>query len=252
VSKHHVRDGLLAVCISLIAFAGTRAVVRISQVRAQTSVTAFTLQTELYDSKGHMYAREIVACRSDGTRVVLRTGGPLLKPVWARKISSPDGREVHVHEAIGAKTTFQPSGASKAEAALRLHPPPSCIVEDLKLFRTEVLFGQNVAALRREKAKSRTTDLLAQDLGCERLGYTYEQLGSDRAWKIVTEQKPVSLVLGEPDPKLFEIPVTAVETKPSVVSRKYRALWGQPEAPQDKAQGERRDQRYLSQPEPGK
>jgi hypothetical protein len=252
MSKDRLRDAVLMVGIAFAGFLGARALVRISHVQAQTSVTAFTLETELYNDKGELFAREKVAVRSDGTRVVLRTGGPHAKPVWARKISFPDGREVQVHEAIGAKTTFQPSATSRAQVADRLHPPPNCVVPELQLVRMEVLFGQNVAVLRADKGKLRMTDLLSPDLGCERLGYTYEEMTRQGAWQTVTEQKAVSLTLGAPDSKLFEIPAGAVETRPSEVSGKYRALWGQSETPQDKAQDARRDQRCSSQSPPEK
>jgi hypothetical protein len=246
--SHRIRDGIVALGIGLIGFAGTRALVRISGVRAQTATTPFTLQAELYDRNGRLYAREVVARLADGTRVVRRSAGPMDRPIWARKITFPDGREVQIHEAVGAKTTFQPAAREKPASAAVPQSTPMCVGAGEQLIRTDVVLGQNVAVVEIENGSALSTRWRALDLGCEELGYTYEEKGQDGAWRVVTQRKPASLTLGEPDAKLFEIPATAVEAKPSEVSRKYRTLLGTPETPQEKAQDERRDRRYSAQP----
>jgi len=252
MGKHRVRGILLAASIGLIGFAGTRALVRISRVWAQTGLTPFTLEAELHDQTGMLFAKELVARRADGTRVVRRSAGPMDKPIWARKLSYPDGREVDIHEAIGTKTTFPATSQTKARAAEALQSSGRCVAPGGQLVRTDVVLGQNAAVVELQNGDSRSTEWRAQDLACEELGYTYEQKGQDGAWRTVTQRKSVSLTLGEPDPKLFEIPATAVEAKPSDVSARYRALLGMAGSPQDKAQDERRDRRYAAEQAPGR
>jgi hypothetical protein len=67
----------------------------------------------------------------------------------------------------------------------------------------------------------RITTWQAPTLDCQNLHIKSEQMTQDGSFRISAETKVTLLVIGDPDPHLFEIGQDLVEMKPSEAGRRY-------------------------------
>jgi hypothetical protein len=96
-------------------------------------------------------------------------------------------------------------------------------------------------------SRSRLTEWRIRALSCQRIQFRLEEAQADGSWKLVAEGRPVSLTLGEPDPRLFEEGAGYVELKPSERVRRQVTRLGHPEAMADWAKwAEREDKMYTA------
>src|SRR5205807_3085481 len=91
---------------------------------------------------------------------------------------------------------------------------------------------------------SQSTDWRAPDLGCVSFQYVLEKRQPDGSYKLSTKEKPVSLQLGEPDQRLFEIGAEYAEVHPSEAFGKVLALLGKTPRPETAERDKNQDQLY--------
>jgi hypothetical protein len=89
----------------------------------------------------------------------------------------------------------------------------------MKLLRHEQKEGQDVDVLQISFGSQRTTIWAAPKLSCEYVYVDSEAMESTGAFRKSTQTKTTKLVIGEPEPGLFEIPPDFVEMKPSEAQR---------------------------------
>jgi len=235
-------------CVGAAGYVGARVLTGEQRAYAQVKAKPFTLRLDFYSygktPAGELYAREITARRSDGTTVTARTVGTVEKNLQARFLTVPGRDRVEAHDALGLKTTW-PSSPQAGGLLDRLSSPrPHCLYGDFVLFRDDIVLGHPVSVVRRERGSERTTCWYAEDLGCETLGYTYEQKLADGAWKVNIVERATALVLGEPEPSQFTIPPTLTEATPSETNRRYFQLLGA-----KRTTAERQSSEPLDQPD---
>lgn len=187
--------------------------------------TPFTLITQnyVYDSSGTrgLNSRRVVARRSDGATVTLNFQ-PQDKQTGThprvRTITFLDGRFWDVYDSIHA---FVKWPATRERTMLQrnlLAPLKDCLLEDSGeyLDKYETWGDVSVAVIRSlPKGSSGTTFWLAPSLGCQQLQTTYTQVRSDGSFRLVSEEKFVSIKLGEPEAALFTVPSTYASLIPS-------------------------------------
>lgn len=194
-------------------------------------VRAFTLETEEYlyheGQSPSLRHRTRVAVRSDGTRATvstLFTAGETEE--YERIVAFLDGRTVTFHPGIAAKTSFaaRPRMAQARTTKLFNHPLNCADPPTFEFAGRGTIAGEPVAIVR-DEPESRgwaTTIWKAPGLGCETLQYR-----TNRNFKLLTEMRTTSLVLGEPDPRLFDISSSGYkEMKPSDIVRAYDRKYG--------------------------
>ena len=195
---------------------------------AQSAVTPFVLRTETYsfekDSNGRLVASAVEARRSDGTRTRVGTyffpGG---RQRASRSIVYPDGRRVHLVDAIFAKSTWPPMPQREIAAEQADHLQFSnnnCVNRWEALLSYDLLFGQRVAVVKTAPANVfGTTYWRSPGLDCEELQYRVETVKGG-AVVVQTERRAVSLELEEPDAKWFDEGTNYAELRPSELLRK--------------------------------
>jgi hypothetical protein len=155
--------------------------------------------------------------------------GPLAKGVYSRGITFLDGSSVGLADFVKSKTTFP---ASEAQAAVwrarMLNPSRNCAFPgDTVVVEGATLLDQKVAVVKRRTSFGPViTAWRAPDLGCEQLQYRVEDPQPDGSYKLVTEDKGVSLKLIEPDPALFDEGRDYAELRPSVLASRVHAWLG--------------------------
>lgn len=222
----------LAACLYFIAeFVATP-----QSVSTESSFTPFVFQVQVYlygsNPAGELHATLTEARRSDGTTVEVRraTARGTAKWLYGRTIKYTDGSSVNLVDAIKSKTTL-PVWSEKATAAYRrlhLYPPSNCMFGGETLLKEEdAVLGHPVTVVRFGSVNSiRVTAWRAPDLGCIQLQYRVEQQESDGSYKLMSQQKAVSLQLTAPDPRLFADGQGYTELTPSELTLKGRLLLG--------------------------
>jgi len=197
--------------------------------------------------------KEIVARRSDGA--IVRKGG--LAPGdtlnFARDVTFPDGTRVTVYDSIKAKTTWPLDELQRAFFRAKvIDGPAECTMGGNTPLRRERMQGQDVDMVQFSANARRVTLWQAPKLGCEYLYDKVEVPARDGSLRIDMEVKTTTLVIGEPDGRLFEVSPDLVEMKPSEALRK---LWSSVEPPvpadlkaaflrENERQGAEQDKRY--------
>jgi hypothetical protein len=215
-----------------MCFAASRLVLRSrpALVRAQTGITPFTLETEItsfvHDPHGAPHRRETLAVRSDGSRSTTST---FLGKIGLdagetqRTIQFIDGRKVTMFLSLGVKNTWRPLGQAELQRlkARFFNPPPDCSGSGLTLVKYETVEGQRVAMMTHssDELNWKVTVWLAPELACQKLRYLSYDKQPDGSFKLQTEGKATKLVLGEPDPAMFEEPAGFREVRPSEAGR---------------------------------
>jgi hypothetical protein len=166
-----------------------------------------------YDTSGHLQkqasAQYMEAVRGDGS-TVWRGSAP---KVQQRKLAFANGDYVLTNEALGRKSTYpkrNPGPVTPRSAVM------SCVQMDTKLTEVvgarESVGGYQTAQVITVSGKNKTTNWYALDYGCAKLRVRWEYETG------VSEQNLVALIMGEPDPALFQIPATFQEVPPSRVN----------------------------------
>ncbi|MGH9351928.1 MAG: hypothetical protein ACRD2G_07190 [Terriglobia bacterium] len=228
----------LAVCSYLVF----RAVAVHQVVRAQSQVTPFVFQAQVYfyktDPSGSLHSTLTVARRSDGTIAEIRSIGPLAKGLYARLIKYPDGGTLGAVDALSSKTTMPPTspGAAAWYRAHVLNPPSNCVLSGDTLVTDHAsVLGHTVAVVRHEPMITqdnglvehfRSTQWRAADLGCTTLKRQFDVQQPDGSYEVVSELRPVSLQLTEPNPHFFDTDQNYSELRPSELDAKISERLG--------------------------
>ena len=202
---------------------------------AQVNVIPFTLQFEHFDvranPKGQLDQKAIVARRSDGAEVdagsAIGNDGQEI-PSKTRGITMPDGSGFMVMDTGLAfvKWPAPPTSEWARVKEMKYDPQSNCLLPGATFLQYGTILGQRVAISRYMTRESRVTDWRALDLQCTSLQYKLETKQDDGSFKPLTEARPVSLVLGEPDPLLFDIPLDYTSTRPSEALRRQAVAVG--------------------------
>jgi hypothetical protein len=246
---------LSALCIAAVAIFYAAKHIRIIQLAsAQVTAAPFTLQLVMRKpgDNGSMtvYRYKVSARRSDGSTAQVETVGPLSGGQTARRVTFLDGRSLSLVDALRLRSTW-PMRRPEEVAALRARlsePPANCMppIEsgNTTLLGTENLNGENVAVIQSSEGGYRLTRWVAPRLGCEPLQYRSEKLSQDGAATLTVEAKAVSLVLAEPDPRLFDVGSDYEETLPSIVQSRSVTQAGLEESQELKDSGRILDEHY--------
>ncbi len=253
----------VAACLPLIGFTSysyvKEARVKSRMVKARSTVPAFTIYTteKITNPKGIRPAQKIIfAQRSDGSSVTQRqllTYANVV-PVF-REIYYADGRRAEVADHIQAvSTVLLPKKSLFWIQSGNLDPATNCT----KAFDGEQRQGQ-LDANGRERILNIDTVKVIQDgpsrkltmwyaplLGC----YLMKRIAEFRSEGSSTLSYPSELLADyisyeEPNPSLFEVPLSYAEVPPSEISARNSALTGVKAAPSQLAGYAKRDARYF-------
>lgn len=229
--------------------------------RAQVKTTPFTLQLESYDlsegSPGTLFSKETVARRSDGATVRINSMAGLVglqSGETERHIVFLDGREMAAFDGVSSVIRFPrlSTGAISIQKQKILNPPANCIFPGQTLVRYESLQGYTTAVVRIGPiGQKEITAWYAPTLGCEKLQYRVEGPGANGSQQILSETKLVSLSIGEPDPRLFEVPESYASVAPSQAMHKEAERLGVTWTDDMQREADRSDAAYF-QHVPGK
>jgi hypothetical protein len=171
----------------------------------------------------------VIARLVDSTTVRSESRGPDAEHrLRMREIYYSDDHHVTLWDALKLKTTW-PADPETVHWQRAEDASPDCMgSERAQLERSESVEGElALVSTDTSRAGYRFTFWRAPKLACEPLYYRAERVDGDSA--IVTvETKTTKLVLGDPDPQLFAVPVDYVETKPSEALMKALLAMGLP------------------------
>lgn len=222
---------------------------------AQVKANPFTLQLESYDFSegpgGTLFAKQTIARRSDGATVqvgIVFGSVGLAAGETARHISFPNGQTFTVFDGI-ASVVRLPQLSMEALTLQKkklLNPPANCILPGETLVGYGTIGGYKVAVKKIPPIADRVvTAWDAPELGCEALQYRVEVREPDGSTKLATETKQVSLNIGEPDSRLFDIPESYANITPSEVMHKEAAHLGIQWTNDLQHEADRRDSVYF-------
>jgi hypothetical protein len=201
---------------------------------AQVTVTPFTLEMQItsfaHSPQGELHRRQTIAVRSDASRSITQTvlgkigldSGDL-----SRSIKFSDGRRVTLFLSANVKNTWPKMGpGAVARLKARQEAPKDCVYPGSALLGRDTLESQAVAVVTDVAEEFKVTEWRAPQLGCEVLQYQAYEKQADGTFKLQAEGKSTGLVLGEPDPALFDEQPGFREAKPTEVAQlfaeKYR------------------------------
>lgn len=250
----YVRWILISTALGFASFfvAKTSTTVTLAQSRVQ--VVPFVYQTETYnfesDPHGKLIHKKLVARRSDGSEASIESVGLIDWGTSTRKVTYTTGVWANIYDLIGAKTTWHMKSNELAAMKERLrNPPANCVFRtegDPFFVHNESLLGHEVAVIQSSTEGERGTFWRSRDLGCEELQFRYESVRPDGTLKVTSEERLVSLKIGEPDPRLFDIGSNLTEMKPSDAHRLFFQKLPIPEDEDTKRVSEQLDAKYLS------
>jgi hypothetical protein len=199
-------------------------------VHAQLRVEPFLLERTLSERRppaGLSPSLAVsIARRSDGTTATVESVGPLASPRFVRKLAFLDGRVLSLVDSMRIKSTGPRLSEEEAGSLIQslTVPSPDCGAKTPELLRHDTYSGQEVAVIQSLiPNKYRVTYWRAPKLGCEALYYTTEEIHADGTFTLVSEAKTSRLVLGDPDPRLFDLGEAYEEVKPSEARRRLLA-----------------------------
>ena len=215
----------------------------------------FTLVTQnyVYDSSGTpgLNLRRVVARRFDGATVTL-SFQPQDKQTAThprvRTIAFLDGHFLEVYDSIHALVKWPAPRERTMLQRNLLAPLKDCLFEESGeyLDKYETLGDVSVAVIRSlPKGSSGTSFWLAPSLGCQQLQTTYTQVRSDGSFRLVSEEKFVSIKLGEPEASLFTVASTYASLTPSTALYKEFSHYGRPWDSQVQDMATRMDTAYA-------
>ncbi len=184
----------------------------VRRVKAAGPVAYTVTRTEqVFDEKGtlkftHSY---VDAVRSDGARMWRGTTGEQ----QARGIYFANGDYVRTSELTGRKSTFL---KAYSEAPARRDPAASCITPEeaqsgWSVAGDDTVGGYKTVRVTRSSREDVITLWYAPDSGCALLQSWFQyQTG-------ITKQNLTSLVIGEPNPALFQVSPAFIEGPPSML-----------------------------------
>lgn len=218
-------------------------------------ITPFTLivKNYVYDSSGTrgLNSRRVVARRSDGATVTLNFQPQDKQTAThprAREIEFLDGHHLEVYDGIHALVKWPAPRQRTMLQRNLLAPLKDCLLEDSGeyLDKYETLGDVKVAVIRSlPKGSSGTSFWLAPSLGCQQLQTTYTQVRPDGSFRIVSEEKFVSIKLGEPEAALFTVPSTYASLTPSAALHEEFKHNGRPWDSQAQEMAERMETAYA-------
>lgn len=230
-------------------------VARIRRIAWKPAIVWITLTLEGYDyhfwPEGRKVASEVVVHRSDGATADWGVNGSTERKIETRKVSLPNGDIFSIADKVSEYVKW-PTVTTEQIAAGKerlLHPPQDCIfVPGQTVVGHETILGHPVVVISRQLVPGeRSIIWRAPDLSCEILGVRVETL-SQGSYKLKAETKAVKLVIGEPDPSLFEIPATYSSVKPSDMFRKEYERIGVPWDEAAQRSADRSDARFFGRP----
>lgn len=180
------------------------------KVRAASGSAYTVLRTESsFDKAGKLQYRNeyLEARRSDNTIMKSRK----TQTVQVRTLMFPNGSKVELNEVIGKKSTY-PSGFQAVQA--HRSPDASCLSQDdlaggWVSDGTDTIGGHPAVRVRQKTSQRSIMAWYALDAGCALVQGRFEHETG------VTTQNLASLVAGEPDQALFQVPGTFQEVPPS-------------------------------------
>ena len=210
----------------------------------------YYLERNARDPKGGIDHKEVLARRSDGALLRISLAGPVDLALSSRDLEFPDGRHVTVYDSIKAKVTWPMPGAGEMHylRARRTEGPGDCSAGIYgKLLRHDQVEGQDVDVVEMNAGTYRLTNSMAPKLGCESLYVKSEAPArSGGSFQIAMETKTTKLIVGEPDPGLFEVAPDLEEMKPSEAQMKLLGSSDLGLSPEDKAAMLRQMQREFA------
>ena len=178
---------------------------------AQVQATPFVLETYSYsfsqNPSGDLVEKRVTARRSDGSTAEVFKMGPHLK-LSARTVTFMSGARLNVLDFVSlTKWNTKPSELTALKDRL-MNPPPDCLYRPFKLVGRDNLLGEQVVMV--EAVYPHPVGgpghhylWLAPRLGCESMKFRLETQQPDGSYKLIAESKPISLRLGQPDPRFF-------------------------------------------------
>lgn len=226
---------------------------------AQVRTTPFTLQREFYSfdeqhPDGWLGLKETVARQSGGATATINEGFGPSGSSWGRirAVDSPEGVSSLVYDDIG-EVVRMPKPPARAVATRKqalTNPPSNCVSPGGTLVGYDAIHGYKVAIVRAPQHGSmRLTVWKAPSLGCALLRSLSENRQPDGSYTRVGETKLVSIVAGDPDPSLFDVPSGYPAVMPSQALRKEIAHLGRPWTAQLENIARTEDAGYIRQQE---
>jgi hypothetical protein len=198
-------------------------------IAGSPSVQPFYLERGLYErsSAGDLkiFSREFVARRHDGTTSVVETD-ELDKLPPLRKVATLDGTMIWLLDSAKVKSSYPKLVNGEARAVIErvTKPRPDCgvgVSAGVSAGGYDVVSGQKTVVGTSKLPGNRTLKFwLAPDLTCEMVRFVQSL---DDSGIILTEGRLLTLTIGEPDPRLFDLGDTHLEVMPSELrSRQFR------------------------------
>lgn len=224
---------------------------------AQGRVTSFTIRMENHaftpgHEGGELIDVKTKARRSDGAyanigHIFGKVG--FLSGENSRQILLPTGELMTAYDSLHGVTrwnTNSPEERNRLKTML-FNMPTGCVREGEQGVGKETIMGQEtVAVLWPSVANRKVTEWRALNLNCEPIQARIEERQPDGSYKVHNDISTVSLVLGEPDTALFDVPSDYVEMKPSEFLHKEAQKLGWPaeKLPELEQQAQREDAEY--------
>lgn len=129
-------------------------------------------------------------------------------------------------DTLGDRTSFPPSRGKDAAAYSRIHlnPPSNCVFNgEMLLSEKDTVLGHPVDTIRHDALNGiRIAEWRARDLGCAQLQSRVEQQEPGGSYKLMSQQKAVTLQIAAPDPGLFKTGQDYAEIGPSQMAAQIR------------------------------
>jgi hypothetical protein len=176
-----------------------------------------TFPPQSSDLPGVNVTKEILARRSDGAIVNMETNRLDKSGQYSRDLKFPDGRTLTLYDGVKAKTTWPVLSDPEIGTLGSKWARPDCGANgrERMLLRHEQMEGVDVAVIQQSSGSFRITTWEAPSLGCQHLYVKSEQMNSFGGFRVSAETQTTRLLVGEPDPRLFEVAPELVEMKPS-------------------------------------
>jgi hypothetical protein len=217
--------GLIAGILVAASYYAPQYLARATIVSAGVRTTPFVLKTEYYRftdvTNGKLFDRVTVGRKSDGTTASSGTLWQHNVSFQTRKIAFPSGKVIIFWDLVRAKSTFPASSPAEASVITKRleNPPLNCVGPGQTLVGLANILGRKADVVKTNLAGG-TIGYKWKDpeLACLPLQSRLEEKQTDGSLKLLTEERPVSLELGEPTDDvawLFDEEIGYAEVKPS-------------------------------------